>query len=343
MKTERIAFFNGLECFSENKRQARELPSEFMIIRFGINKYTKDGHQDEFNFTQNDADAVITEFESRGRDLVIDYEHQTLRGSQAPAAGWIKRLFKKDDGLYGELKYWTEQAAEYLKKGEYRYFSPVIQFSRRGKTVTAIHSVALTNHPAMHFNPALAADDSLEVDPSCPPSNINETEFQMKRIFELLGLQEFSDKTSPEALSKAADKVAELCRLAEEGGNFLNKHACKSFDDLEAKISSLPSEETLKALELEITKRDAESAVAVGFSDGKLQESLREWARGFAEKDLAGFKSWLEKAPVIVPLNSNIEQRNPLDDTEAKLSETELKIMRLLGLSDEKIKEINSK
>jgi phage I-like protein len=34
--------------------------------------------------------AMVAHFEARGLDLVVDYEHQTLSGQKAPAAGWIK-------------------------------------------------------------------------------------------------------------------------------------------------------------------------------------------------------------------------------------------------------------
>lgn len=49
-----------------------------------------------------DAQALretVAAFEALGRDMVVDYEHQTLSGSEAPAAGWIKALEAREDGL----------------------------------------------------------------------------------------------------------------------------------------------------------------------------------------------------------------------------------------------------
>ena len=37
-------------------------------------------------------------FTRRGNDIVIDYEHQTVEGIKAPAAGWIKG-FRYTDGV----------------------------------------------------------------------------------------------------------------------------------------------------------------------------------------------------------------------------------------------------
>ncbi len=84
-KIKRLAFFNSLEIPAAEEGKEQEIqrppPGEFLIVKFGKNTFTKDGIKGDFEFTANDADAVISEFENRKRDLVIDYEHQTLSGS----------------------------------------------------------------------------------------------------------------------------------------------------------------------------------------------------------------------------------------------------------------------
>ena len=70
-------------------------------------------------------DMMKTYMEHRAIDIVIDYEHQTLRDMQAPAGGWIKNLFLKNDGIFAKVE-WTQKAKEYLKNKEYRYLSPVV-------------------------------------------------------------------------------------------------------------------------------------------------------------------------------------------------------------------------
>ena len=69
-------------------------PKSFLLCPYGEQHYTKDGKEDAFRFSPESADRVIREFHSRARDLVIDYEHQTLTGGKAPAAGWIGDLEK---------------------------------------------------------------------------------------------------------------------------------------------------------------------------------------------------------------------------------------------------------
>ena len=143
----------------------RTPPESFLLLKFGANVYTKDGKEDSFRFDNASADALIAEFNSRSRDLVIDFEHSTLTGNEAPAAGWIDRLEKTAEGLCAHVKYWTDKARDYLIKGEYRYFSPTLLFGRGGKSPDALHSVALTNHPALHGVDALVANDT-QLNPS---------------------------------------------------------------------------------------------------------------------------------------------------------------------------------
>ena len=91
-----------------------ELPAEFLLLPYGEIHYTRNGENGSFQFPETAADTVIADFEVRGKDLVIDYEHQSLGGCKAPAAGWIDRLFKTEQGLHAHVKYWTAEAAEYL-------------------------------------------------------------------------------------------------------------------------------------------------------------------------------------------------------------------------------------
>ena len=42
----------------------------------------------EFDVDAESLAAINANIAKRGVDVVIDYEHQTLKGTQAPAAGW---------------------------------------------------------------------------------------------------------------------------------------------------------------------------------------------------------------------------------------------------------------
>lgn len=105
-----------------------------------------DGRQ-PFIVTPESLEKIMEAWRIRGNDMVIDYEHQTVTGQEAPAAGWVKELSPAADGLWARVL-WTDRAKEYLERREYRYFSPVVQLGE-GRVVVDLLHVALTNFPAI--------------------------------------------------------------------------------------------------------------------------------------------------------------------------------------------------
>lgn len=100
------------------------------------------------------AGRLIAAAAQRADDLVIDYEHQTLKatanGQPAPAAGWFKTLaWREGAGLFAQEVRWTDKARAMLKAGEYRYVSPVFAFDPATGEIRSLHSIALTNTPAL--------------------------------------------------------------------------------------------------------------------------------------------------------------------------------------------------
>ena len=134
-------------------------PAEFQLLPEG--KIELEG-EDPVYLNEESAQAIISAFENQGKDMVIDYEHQTLNGVQAPAAGWIKKLiWKGKEGLCAAVE-WTRRAKEYLESREYRYFSPVFWINKDRKVVR-LDNVALTNAPRLnHLNPIVAKTDREE-------------------------------------------------------------------------------------------------------------------------------------------------------------------------------------
>ncbi len=110
------------------------------------------GHPNgSFKITAEDLKTIKENFDKQQTEIVIDYEHQTLYRTEAPAAGWISELMIEDDKLLAKVS-WTEKAAEYIKNGEFKYISPVYVFDSFDNKTNAyigikLHSVALTNSP----------------------------------------------------------------------------------------------------------------------------------------------------------------------------------------------------
>lgn len=125
------------------------------------------------------AAAVIAAPRNGTDGYVIDFEHQTLNkeknGNPAPAAGWFKGLeWREGQGLFMVQIEWTERARTMIASREYRYLSPVFGFDAQTGTVTYIHSVALTNDPALVGLSDLAAATAASPQATVSGSSISE-------------------------------------------------------------------------------------------------------------------------------------------------------------------------
>jgi hypothetical protein len=136
-----------------------------------------------FAITRQDLGDIVQNFEKRKNEMVvIDYEHaseqpEVARGGPVPAAGWIHGLFvvrgasgtaTGNEGRTRQtltaLVEWTPEARELIRSGQYRFFSPSIDWgacdkntgSTQGATLT---SGALTNHPFLEELPPLMLTD----------------------------------------------------------------------------------------------------------------------------------------------------------------------------------------
>lgn len=100
------------------------------------------------------AASMIAQFARLHSAVVIDFEHQTLQkeknGQPAPAAGWFSGLeWREGDGLFMTQVEWTPDARQMIASKAYRHLSPVFRFDPLTGHVLSLHSMALTNDPAL--------------------------------------------------------------------------------------------------------------------------------------------------------------------------------------------------
>lgn len=112
---------------------------------------------------------LMARLRHRGRDVLIDYEHQTLyapeNGRPAPASGWLDPAalsFDAEGGLRASAIRWTDAARARIDAEEYRYLSPVISYDGATGDVLDIAHIALTNTPAVDTEPLRAALSHLQ-------------------------------------------------------------------------------------------------------------------------------------------------------------------------------------
>lgn len=265
----------------------------------------------EFDVDEESYKLMVNHFKNRGLDLVIDYEHQTLKDVEAPAGGWIKELKLKEDGIYAVVE-WTKKASEYLANKEYRYLSPVVYVRKDDKKAVLLHSVALTNTPAIDGMKPIINSMGLD-DFDIEGGNT----MDLKLLISILGLNE--DATE-EDVKKA---IEELAKKVKEGDIVANKELLDALDlkedvsleDAKAKVTALKDSTAspegfvpmamFEALANSVKKKETNDLIEMALKDGKLMPAQKEWAEQYALKDPEGFKGFIEKAPQIVPLGEN--------------------------------------
>lgn len=283
---------------------------------------------------------IIKAFTEQVNDLVIDYEHQTLTGEEAPAAGWIKELVNKgQDGLWAKVE-WTPRGEEYIRNKEYRYLSPVVLVRKNDKRAIILHSAALTNTPAIDgMHPIV---NSLGA--NAPESEVIATMDLLKKLAALFGLPETATEDDVmAAINKMKDQPPVVAN--KDILSLLDLKESATLDETKGAIIALKNPsgyvkaEEFKALKDKLDLRDRDDLVGQALKSGKVAPAQKEWAEEYALKDPAGFKAFLEKAPVVVPLD-----KMPAGDPPARTvvtDETQMSVNKTLGITDETFKKHN--
>ncbi len=334
----------GIKICSGGLVDAGDAPEEIKILPLG-HVHTRKG---DFEVDDESVRMILEKFKERGNDLVIDYEHQSLKGTEAPAGGWIRDIYKGEDALVAKVE-WTDRAREYLKNKEYRYLSPVVLVLRDSNRAAWIHSVALTNVPAINKMFAMVN--------SADPEDIAEFEetegnyMELKELVKILGLPETATEEDVRKALAAAGKKEEESGKAAAGESakeesvpaanavvlsLLGLKADAKTEDVAAAVMELKAgagKDEMLALRAELEKRDAEAAVTAALKAGKITASQKEWALGDALSDMAGFEAFAEKAPVVVP-QGKLELKDAPKDAA---KDYDMKILKNCGITKEDI------
>ncbi|KQC03144.1 MAG: hypothetical protein APR55_07100 [Methanolinea sp. SDB] len=301
------------------------------------------------------ASAVLQYFGDLGRDMVIDYEHQTLKDVQAPAAGWIKEFqWRGLDGLWVRTE-WTEKGAAYIAAREYRYFSPVMFSRRSDRRIVAIVNVALTNEPKTRNIAAIAAKLNPLIDQ--PKESV-----MLKKLAKLFGLGDDADEAAVTTAAEAiAAKNTELQQQI-DAAKKINPVACKGiFDALKlsadtdektvvAKINSLSVGDTaaedlarqVGELSGKIADMEAEKLTATALKNGQTSpEELQAWGMDLARTDPEKYKKIVlsRKPGSVIP----VQKAKVVDDVQAReiVDDAQAHINKMMGIDEETYKKYN--
>lgn len=292
---------------------------------------------ERFHVDRSGFDLMTASLESRGIDLVWDYEHQTLTGDKAPAAGWVKAM-RYDDGVGIMAKVdWTEAAANHIKAREYRYFSPVFDVRKSDLRVVGLHSVALTNTPKTNNQQPIVAKHSADA--------ADGGSTMLKKLIAKLGLPE--DATEEDVIAK----IGELSAKKQERFEVVAKDVLTALDleegsDVSTVVATIHamnqtsktmvSKTEFDALSKKLLDRDVNEIVAKAMAEGKITPDQKDWATKYATNDMDGFTLFVSKAVPVVPLDKlpgkTKEANSPAGD------ETTMTIAASMGLSADDVK-----
>jgi phage I-like protein len=266
--------------------------------------------------------AITAQVAALGRDLVVDYEHQTLGGGEAPAAGWIKEFALRDDGLWARVE-WTERGAGRIAAREYRYLSPTISVDKKTRRVVGLHSVALTNDPAIKNMRPIANRRAAE------------EEDGMDELRKALGLAEGATEQD------VVDSVKSLVALSASAREALALPAEAGAAELRGAVLALknpagyvPRAEFV-ALKERLDRGEAAALVERALAEGKITPATKAWAESYALKDRAGFDAFVTAAPVVVPLGRQAATESP---ASGGVTEADEAVCRQLGIAPSAVK-----
>ncbi len=282
--------------------------------------------------------AMVAAFRSRGVDLVIDYEHQSLQGERAPAAGWIKDLEARPDGLWARVE-WTRQARDYLLSKEYRYFSPVLRLDPLSRRPTALMHLGLTNVPAIKRLPPLVAKwgggtaDAAAREPG-PEGPGEERGRSMENIKALLGLDPKAEEGTVAArILEVWGDLAAALNLPRDASVSQLGGALAALQAGEARLKE--NTEELAALKARLAAEAADRTVAAALAAGKISPAQKEWALEYFRQAPDGFATYVARAPKLVPVGELLPLLGEDRRAETALLPEELAICRSLNLAPE--------
>ncbi len=266
------------------------------------------------------AENILSCVEASDADMVIDYEHQTLYGGVAPAAGWLKDFkWEPKVGFIGRCE-WTDAGRRYIESREYRYFSPVFDVCRDTNRIMRLHNVALTNQPRMQNITPLIAKQEAGIMPEKEKDDVKEVAAakpSMPKLRKKLGfgddvpdmiveqkvlalLKEYDSKKDQKA-AKAVLDALDMTEEATEAEVVARVHVLTNKPDLSEDVKSL--QDQIGVLESVAAKREFGELLKQGVTAGKIYPADADDPDSFVCKlDMETLKSYIAQAPVIVPV-----------------------------------------
>jgi phage I-like protein len=302
--------------------------------------------------------------------LPIDYDHATdfaaPAGRPAPAAGWIRAIEVREGALWGQVE-WTRHGAAAVVTHEYRYISPVFEYSQDGE-VQRLLRAALTNNPNLYLT-AISSRETGKGSDSSRAYMRGRATAAADRGYEgdtvmddlaaqLRGLLGLDEEATTDEIMAAVRSL-----LHEEGGEDSGEsseaeggvaHASAEGGVVADPARYVPVAQFENAL-TELNRLRASSAreragyrVDAAMKAGKIVPAQREWAITYCQANTRGFEEFVARQPAVIAGIATSFEGEPsvgrvsINDREAAthengragiaLTRTELTVCARLGL-----------
>lgn len=313
------------------------------------------------------AAALIARAKALGQDILIDYDHQTLKtdqnGQPAPAAGWYNGdeiEWREGLGLFIKPR-WTDRAAALVAAKEYRFLSAVFPYDAQGRPLE-LRMTAITNDPGVVGMQALAALSALPasslmpIQPGQLATSIKEKSMNEHVIALLgkLGIQPGADgqftaeqgtaalaaldilqasaKKAPELEAALAAERTSLAALKAQPGGQVDLAQYVPVATYNALVTQVA------ALTAQVDITDAATLIKEARTAGKVVAAEEEYLTAYAaQKGVAALKALLEPRPAIAALTASQTAAVTLPEKkgEAVLSAEDKYAADQLGISHE--------
>lgn len=303
------------------------------------------------------ASRVISAFNNKSTDVVIDYEHQTLHketnGKEAPAAAWYRSLeWREGEGLFATVEL-TSRARDAIAAKEYRYFSPVFSYDAQTGEVKDILMGALTNTPAVD------GMDELTLQAAACFQFTTQEDDPVNKLLALIisSLALDANTTEDQAVAAltahlAKDPLAPVRKtlgVADDADEAAVIAACTSLKTKNPDPANYVPVAVVQGLQQEIValnerfknadKQNLDALIKSAVESGQIVgKGMEDWARELGEKDIAALHRFLGTTQPFVALSKSQTNGKPRTDEKTGLTEDELAVCTRMGLKPEDYK-----
>jgi len=296
---------------------------------------------------QDAIDRLVKAAVRMGRDIPVDFEHQSFFQPDAQRAGSIapSTLSVGPEGISGEVE-WTEQADELVRSGKYRYLSPALAYKPRvGGADTPVRARAGVPAPLEELHIERIVGLGLTNHPNIAAMKplFNQRNLKEEIMLELLAKLKAALGLPPDAddaqtIGMAVERLSQPPKPATETPGEPPESAAKETAEPAAggAAKTVGSEEFL-ALKKEIAdlkQKQLTDQVYTAIADGKLLPAQKDWALTYAASDPEGFRQFVTNSRTVVNMGSIIPG-NARAAGGPPLSPEQERMNTLLGISRE--------